>query len=119
MHRIGMLEEPVAPAAPRSATVSSSSYWLRAPEGGIFRSEHRIGHWVAGAERIGVISDPLGRLETPVVAGQGGIIIGQSHLPVVNRGDALFHIARAEQPQDKPSDGDGEPIALFDEDEII
>jgi predicted deacylase len=119
MHKIGMIEEPVAATALRQPTVSTSSYWLRAPEGGIFRSEHRIGHWVAGAERIGVISDPLGRLETPVVAGQGGIIIGQSHLPVVNRGDALFHIARAEQPQDKPGDGESEPTALFDEDEII
>jgi uncharacterized protein len=114
MHKIGMLAEPVD-SATRLSTVSHSSQWLRAPEGGIFRSDRRIGHWVGARERIGVISDPLGQLEVPVIAHDAGIIIGQSHLPVVNRGDALFHIAKAEQPQERVLAE--EP--LYDEDEII
>jgi uncharacterized protein len=119
MHRIGMLEKPVTPGPPKRPTFSYSSYWLRAPEGGIFRSERRIGHWIARGETIGVISDPLGKLEVTVIAGEGGIIIGQSHLPVVNRGDAVFHIARAEQPQDAAAPHAEQLSPLFDEDEII
>jgi len=55
-----------------------------------------------------------------VIASDTGIIIGQSHLPVVNRGDALFHIARAEQPEERASTETAEQYpALYDEDEII
>jgi hypothetical protein len=116
MHKIGMVPKPeIKEAGP--PTVSHASAWLRAPEGGIFRSERRIGNWVEAGETIGVISDPFGQLEAPVIASQTGIIIGQSHLPVVNRGDALFHIARAEQPQE-PAPPEAEQFTL-DEDEII
>jgi predicted deacylase len=117
MHKIGMLKQPAVRAESKPATISHASYWLRAPEGGIFRSDRRIGHWVGEGERIGVISDPMGLFESPVLAGNAGIIIGQSHLPVVNRGDALFHIAKAEQPQaGVPAE---EEQVVPDEDEII
>ena len=115
MHRIGMLDKPAAAPAQRAPTISHASHWLRAPEGGIFRSQRRIGQWVGVEETIGVISDPLGTMETQVVANETGIVIGQSHLPVVNRGDALFHIAKAEQPQERTPAEQYTP----DEDEII
>ncbi|HYM98593.1 MAG TPA: succinylglutamate desuccinylase/aspartoacylase family protein, partial [Aestuariivirgaceae bacterium] len=120
MHRIGMLAKPAGDGMPKPSTISHSSQWLRAPEGGIFRSARRIGHWVAANETIGVISDPFGQLEVPVMASDTGIIIGQSHLPVVNRGDALFHIAKAEQPRERTMvDRPEHYPALYDEDEII
>jgi predicted deacylase len=117
MHKIGMLRVLPSSGMPDPATVSRSSHWLRAPEGGIFRSDRRIGHWVVAGQKIGVISDPFGQLEVPVLASDTGIIIGQSHLPVVNRGDALFHIARAEQPQARAVAEEEQYIP--DEDEII
>lgn len=120
MHRIGMLAKPEADGMPKPSTISHSSQWLRAPEGGIFRSARRIGHWVAANETIGVISDPFGQLEVAVMASDTGIIIGQSHLPVVNRGDALFHIAKVEQPQERTMvDRSEQYPPLYDEDEII
>ncbi len=33
-----------------------------------------------------------------VTAGAGGIVIGRATLPLVNEGEALFHIARFETP---------------------
>jgi predicted deacylase len=120
MQRIGMLAMPMVDDKPEPPTISHSSQWLRAPEGGIFRSTRRIGHWVAANETIGLISDPFGQLVVPVMASDTGIIIGQSHLPVVNRGDALFHIARVEQPQQHASAERPEQYTpLYDEDEII
>jgi predicted deacylase len=118
MHRIGMLPESAVPAAAKPPTIAHASHWLRAPEGGIFRSRRRIGHWISAQETIGIISDPMGLLETPVIAGEPGIIIGQSHLPVVNRGDALFHIAKAEAPQERAAAKGAEQYTP-DEDEII
>jgi uncharacterized protein len=49
---------------------------------------------VAINEPVGVISDPLGSSQVAVVSDDDGIIIGRTNLPIVNRGDALFHIAR-------------------------
>jgi predicted deacylase len=118
MHRIGMLAQPAVAPAEKAPTISHASQWLRAPEGGIFRNRRRIGNWVSTRETIGVISDPLGLLEWPVIAQEPGIIIGQSHLPVVNRGDALFHIAKAQQPQEKAAWPELD-TPLYDEDEII
>lgn len=121
MARLGMIEASHAKPPARKPTTSLSSHWLRAPQGGIFRSRMIIGDWVKPADVVGVISDPLGDVEAEIRAEESGIIIGQSHLPVVNRGDALFHIARARQPgtvQHHVETGEAQ-APLFDEDEII
>ena len=41
-----------------------------------------------------MISDPFGETEHDVIANHEGIIIGTNNLPLVNEGDALFHLAR-------------------------
>jgi len=117
MHHIGMMP-PLDEAPPGPSTVSYASYWMRAPEGGIFRSRSRVGDWVKQGDTIGVISDPFGELEVPVRTADTGIVIGQSHLPVVNRGDALFHLAKAEYPGAATVEP-AQYAPLPDEDEII
>ena len=92
---------------------SSSSMWLRAPEGGILHSVRRIGDRVGINEPVGVISDPLGASQVAVVAEEDGIIIGRTNLPIVNRGDALFHVARI------TTKARAQAHATPDEDEII
>jgi uncharacterized protein len=49
----------------------------------------------------------------PVFAEDDGIIIGRTNLPIVNRGDALFHLARIRHK------GKGPVLPTPDEDEII
>ncbi len=113
MKMIGMIADaPVTPAHFASVH-SSSSTWLRAPDGGILHSVRRSGDKVAKGEPVGVISDPLGKVQVPVVAEDDGIIIGRTNLPIVNRGDALFHVARIKA----KTRGPVQPMA--DEDEII
>ncbi len=113
MKMLGMIN--AAPRImPHAATVhSSASTWLRAPEGGILHSVRRIGDRVGINEPVGVISDPLGSSQVAVVAEEDGIIIGRTNLPIVNRGDALFHVARVSSKARAPVH------ALPDEDEII
>ena len=62
--------------------------------------------------------------EGPPATDLPGIIVGRTNLPVVNEGDALFHIARVPPKVDGEArvetlteQLDGDP--LFDEDEII
>ena len=74
--------------------VSTSSYWVRAPTGGIFRSLRPLGEKVKRGENIGTITDPMGDTQRIVKAKEPGILIGRTNLPVINQGDALFHIAK-------------------------
>jgi uncharacterized protein len=113
MKMIGMIADAPATPAHFASVHSSSSTWLRAPDGGILHSVRRSGDKVGKGEPVGVISDPLGKVQVPVVAEDDGIIIGRTNLPIVNRGDALFHVARIKV----KSRGPVQPMA--DEDEII
>ena len=73
----------------------------------------KFGDRVGTNEPVGVISDPLGASQVAVVAEEDGIIIGRTNLPIVNRGDALFHVARVN------TKARAQAHAIPDEDEII
>ncbi len=48
---------------------------------------------------LATISDPFGERDIPVVASHPGVVIGHNSLPLVNEGDALFHVARVDHPR--------------------
>lgn len=95
MQALEMLGKPPRPAK-NTSVVSRSSYWLRAPTGGIFQSLLPLGAKVKKGDHMGLVTDPMGTTEMPVEAGDSGILIGRTSLPVVNQGDALFHIANVQ-----------------------
>lgn len=109
--------------ARRKPLFSYSSTWVRAPAGGLLRSFRADGDVVEEGEVIAAVADPFGEVETEVLAPGAGIIVGRAVLPVVNEGDALFHIAEA--PHQRAADtveelsSQLEASPLFDEDEII
>ena len=112
LQHIGMIKDAL-PLPPHIRPVhSSSSTWLRAAEGGILHSPRSAGDRVAAGEEVGAITGPLGENPVPVIAVDEGIIIGRTRLPIVNRGDALFHIARIKSKAKLAQ-------AVPDEDEII
>ncbi|WP_262693872.1 succinylglutamate desuccinylase/aspartoacylase family protein [Kordiimonas aquimaris] len=124
MHKMQMIASRGVPALKTQSIMSKKSYWLRAPEGGLLRTYRTIGEEVDSGDVIGAISDPFGQMETEVIASDGGLIIGRANLPVVNEGDAIFHIAKHTQNttaedniESLMGQLDAEP--LFDEDEII
>jgi predicted deacylase len=103
---------------------AESSTWVRAPVGGLMRTFRTIGEVVKKGEVLGVVSDPFGQIEAEVVASLRGLIIGRSNFPVVNEGDALFHIATiksADKAQAMIDSMESQLVSdpLFDEDEII
>ncbi len=110
LSHLGMIS--LEPKTGKSPAISHSSSWLRAPEGGILRGPLPTGAAVSKGQIVGEISNPLGDHAVNVIADFEGIIIGRTNLPIVNRGDALFHIARMEN-------ADAADVPLFDEDEII
>lgn len=71
-----------------------SSSWVRAPQTGLLRNDIALGERTKEGQVMGRIADALGENETAVLSPVTGIVIGRSNLPIVNEGDALFHIAR-------------------------
>lgn len=77
--------------------IASSSYWFRAPMDGVFRPLVNLGDRVVKGSTLGVISAPFSSEETVLLAETNGIVICTGKLPLVNEGEALFHIARFKQ----------------------
>ncbi len=77
-------------APPAVARVSA---WVRADQDGILRSKVALGDRVEQGQLLANVSAPLGQGEYMVIAPKGGIVIGLQTLPLVNEGDAIFHIA--------------------------
>ncbi len=101
-----------------------NSRWLRAPAGGLLRTYRADGDVVRTGDVLASVSDPFGQIEVDLLAPADGIIIGRAVLPVVNEGDAIFHLADvryhadpAQAVEDLASQLESSP--LFDEDEII
>ncbi|MGF1546337.1 MAG: succinylglutamate desuccinylase/aspartoacylase family protein [Thiotrichales bacterium] len=105
MRALGMLrrQRRAEPASRPPPVVARSSTWVRAGQGGIFRAHAQLGDQVESDTVLGVIADPFGEQELALRAGTAGIIIGRCTLPLINEGDALYHIARFNQ-NDNPGD---------------
>lgn len=82
------------PKRKATSVVARSTSWVRAPDSGILRPTVTLGSKVEKDSLLGIVSDPFGERETPISALFDGIVIGRTNLPLVNEGDALFHIAR-------------------------
>jgi predicted deacylase len=91
MQAIGMMHKS-RKAVPTSIIAKSTS-WLRAESDGILRTVVTLGDKVEKGQVLAYINSPLGHVEVELRANKGGIVIGQQTLPLVNEGDAVFHLA--------------------------
>ena len=82
----------------RRPVIAESSSWMRAPQSGIVRAAKPLGAQVEKDETLALVSDPFGEQESAVTARFAGIVVGCSNIPLVNEGDALFHVARVAKP---------------------
>lgn len=96
MELIGSLKAPSRKSAkkpPVETFVARSSYWVRAPLSGSLQAKVACGDTVDEGDVLGEISDPYGSSTTTVESPKSGVVIGHATLPLVNQGDAMFHIA--------------------------
>jgi predicted deacylase len=99
MRELGMLRAKRKSSEPRPGPmVARSSQWVRAPQSGILRAIRPLGARVSKDDLLGLIADPMGETETPVTTPVSGVVIGKVNLPLVNEGEALYHIARFGEP---------------------
>ncbi|MDH3585091.1 MAG: succinylglutamate desuccinylase/aspartoacylase family protein, partial [Phycisphaerae bacterium] len=68
--------------------------WIRARRSGILRLKIRLGQSITKGQLLGTICDAFGDDKVSVVAPSAGLVIGHTHHPLVNEGDAVIHLAQ-------------------------
>jgi uncharacterized protein len=69
-----------------------SHKWLRAPNSGMFQPIVQNGDEVLVGTVLGMVTDPFGKIEKKVKSTLKGFVFCVNEAPVVNKGDAIFHI---------------------------
>ncbi|MFN4113808.1 MAG: succinylglutamate desuccinylase/aspartoacylase family protein [Sphingomonadaceae bacterium] len=110
---------------------ANRSSWVRAPRGGVTHRVRKSGDVVHKGDLLATVGGLFGEDAMEMVSPIAGIVIGHATLPVVNQGDALFHIAEVAHLEHAgerigsiteailASEPPGPPQPLMDEDEVI
>ncbi len=110
LNHLGMLEYD--PGKQETPFIAQSSYWVRAGQSGVLRFYCKLGDKVEVGTRLATVSDTFLRSKYVIEATTPGIIIGINNLPLVNKGDAIFHIATFDSSDEDHSED--EAPDLFD-----
>ncbi len=94
MCALGMLTTKRRRKTPKKFFAAHSSSWVRAPISGVLLNNTKLGTNVSEGDILGAVADPFGQTQTDIKATASGVVIGRTHLPLVNEGDAVVHIAR-------------------------
>ena len=92
MAHLGMVQQQPNPAA-INPTIANSSLWIRAETDGMLTTQIALGDHVEKGQILGAINAPLTEGTTTVKSPINGIVIGQTTIPLVHQGEALFHVA--------------------------
>src|SRR5690554_2717672 len=98
MRELEMVPAKKNPKAPRKRSeIAANSQWVRADIDGIMRPVAMLGQRVRKGQKLAMIADPFGQSETAVITPCSGIVICVNNLPLVNEGEAIYHIARFDE----------------------
>ena len=92
MSVLGMLPARKSVKEPTNFTAQTST-WVRAPTSGLLLNNTELGATVSKGDVLGAVADPFGEMQIEITATTSGVVIGRTHLPLVNEGDAVIHIA--------------------------
>lgn len=78
----------------KTPIITRNSAWIRTNESGMLRTVKALGDIVKKDEIIAFIDEPLGDDSFEIKSPFDGVIIGKSEIPLVQEGDAVFHIGK-------------------------
>ena len=78
----------------KNPIITRSSQWIRSTESGVIRTIKALGDTVKEDEVIAYVDEPLDDESFEIRATFDGVIIGKSEIPLIQEGDAIFHIAQ-------------------------
>lgn len=104
LNHFGMRQFKIEPSD-REPIIIKSSKWLRAPISGVFHASVNQGQFVEKGDLLGYVSDPYGLTERKVKSHGDGYVICLNEAPLVNRGDAIFHIGSTKKEKHSNENG--------------
>jgi predicted deacylase len=94
LRHMDMLPKTVRKKMRKLPIITKSSQWIRSNESGMIRTIKALGDTVKENEIIAYIDEPLDDNSFEIRALFDGVIIGKSEIPLVQEGDAIFHVAK-------------------------
>lgn len=91
LHHLGIVS--TEPDPPEDTQISRATKWSRAGRSGILHLDPELGDRVERGELVATVRDPFGKRLSRMTAPASGIVIGHTQHPLVNRGDAVLHVA--------------------------
>jgi hypothetical protein len=128
---IGMIEADDGLSSVGIPARANKSSWVRSPRGGITHHIRKSGDTVHAGDILATVTGLFGEDAMEMASPVDGIIIGHATLPVVNQGDAMFHIAQVANLEHageaidtiteaiRASEPAGAAQPLLDEDEVL
>jgi uncharacterized protein len=99
LRELNMLPPKKNPKPLLQPFITNSSVWVRAPMSGILNLKARLGNKVTENDVIGQVISPFDETKQNIKARLSGIIIGYRKLPLIHKGDAVYHIASYDTPE--------------------
>ncbi len=94
LDHLGMLSSKFRISKPKKkCIIIADSKWIRAKYSGMFKASVAINKKVHKGDVIGHITGPFGKFHHFIKAQNSGYIFNVNEAPIVNQGDALFHIS--------------------------
>ncbi|MEH0759592.1 succinylglutamate desuccinylase/aspartoacylase family protein [Vibrio sp. 16] len=73
--------------------IARGSQWVRGSASGIVKHRYQLGDYVKKGDQLATISSAYGEELAVILAPRTGVIIGKQNIPLVQEGEAMYHIA--------------------------
>lgn len=94
LQHLGMMRKaPVSKKKKVDPFIANSSQWIRANASGVVHNIVNLGDQIIKGDILAEIGSPYGEIFDCVRATRSGILIGKQNIPLVQEGEAMFHIA--------------------------
>lgn len=90
---LGMVKKARTTKAKVIPFIAYNSGWVRANASGIVSHKLALGDQVKKGQILAEIGSPYGEILEHVTASNAGVIIGKQNIPLVQEGEAMYHIA--------------------------
>ncbi len=100
MQHLGMTKKVAKRKKLPEPFTADKSAWSRATSSGIVANKVELGDHVIKNQVLAEICDPLGGVLDTVITSKSGVVIGKQNIPLVQEGEAMYHIAYFDEPGD-------------------
>ncbi|WP_159821209.1 succinylglutamate desuccinylase/aspartoacylase family protein [Colwellia sp. 20A7] len=93
LQHLGMTRKSLSKKKKPAPFIANGSQWVRANASGIVHNIVNLGDQITKGQVLAEIGSPYGEVIDAVKATRSGILIGKQNIPLVQEGEAMFHIA--------------------------